>query len=49
MCRIGYGGYNWSTSASESNVYYLDFYHNNIILNSLFCRSYGFPLRCLQE
>ncbi|MDE5944043.1 MAG: hypothetical protein K2G93_00435 [Rikenella sp.] len=49
LSRVGRDGYNWSSSASGSNGYYLDFNYSRIYPNYSSYRVNGLPLRCLQE
>ncbi|MDE6499827.1 MAG: hypothetical protein K2K83_03875 [Rikenella sp.] len=49
MYNVGRGGYSWSSTVTGSHGYFLDFYCDWINPNNSNHRSYGFPLRCLQE
>ncbi|MDE6499594.1 MAG: hypothetical protein K2K83_02670 [Rikenella sp.] len=50
MYYVGSNGFSWSSSiGTTKSVYFLHFQHGEITPNYLSNRSYGFPLRCLQE
>ena len=49
LSGVGGYGYSWSSSASDSYDYYLDFNYSRIVPNGNNNRAYGFQLRCLQE
>ncbi|MDE5944965.1 MAG: hypothetical protein K2G93_05190, partial [Rikenella sp.] len=49
MYNVGVNGFSWSSSASGSNGYYLDFNYSRIVPNNLNNRANGFQLRCLQH
>ncbi|MDE5944393.1 MAG: hypothetical protein K2G93_02265 [Rikenella sp.] len=49
MWGVGVNGFSWSSSASGSNGYYLDFSYSRIVPNHLYSRAFALQLRCLQE
>ncbi|MDE5944391.1 MAG: hypothetical protein K2G93_02255 [Rikenella sp.] len=49
LYAVGVSGFSWSSSASGSLGYYLDFNYGGINPNHLSYRANGFQLRCLQE
>jgi hypothetical protein len=46
---IGYQGFCWSSTVSDSHVHFLDFNPGWLTPQNNYHRAYGFPLRCLQE
>ncbi|MDE5944671.1 MAG: hypothetical protein K2G93_03690 [Rikenella sp.] len=49
MYRVGLDGYNWSSTITGPDTYFLDFLYSEVYPNSTNNRGYGFQLRCLQE
>ncbi|MDE6499984.1 MAG: hypothetical protein K2K83_04690 [Rikenella sp.] len=49
MYNVGVNGFSWSSTASGSNGYYLDFNNSRIVPNNLNNRANGFQVRCLQH
>ncbi|MDE6499985.1 MAG: hypothetical protein K2K83_04695 [Rikenella sp.] len=51
MYHVGYDGYGWSSTipTGSTSAHYLVFSYGGIYSKSSNYRSYGLPLRCLQE
>ena len=46
---VGYRGFSWSSSVTNSDTFRLYFHNEGIYPNDYGPRAHGFPVRCLQE
>ncbi len=49
LTSIGRGEWNWSSTITSTNAYYLVFHYSQIIPSGAYYRSLGFQVRCLRE